>query len=116
MEVIAHGGQTSEHCGQATGAGQDVQEQSHILVRPGEAIIRCAPLHVGSSLAFTELLLDHPQLSRKAVCPRSFIPCHVAFPTMTGRILQVDMMISSGTDSINQYKTYRGRARKNFHS
>ena len=68
MEVIAHGGQTSEHCGQATGAGQDVQEQSHILVRPGEAIIRCAPLHVGSSLAFTELLLDHPQLSRKAVC------------------------------------------------
>ena len=68
MEVIAHGGQTSEHCGQATGAGQDVQEQSHILVRPGEAISSCASLHVGSSLAFTELLLDHPQLSRKAVC------------------------------------------------
>ena len=68
VEVIAHGCQTPEHSGQATGAGQDVEEQSHILIRPGEASISCAPLHVRSSLAFTELLLDHPQLSREAVC------------------------------------------------
>ena len=66
MEVIADGGQAPEHGGQAAGAGQDAKQEPHIPVSPAQAH-RGAPLHVGGRLAFTELLLDHPELDREAV-------------------------------------------------
>ena len=67
MKVIADGGQAPQDCGQAAGAGQDIEQQGHILVRPAEAVTRHAPLHVRWSLAFSELFLHHPKLSREAV-------------------------------------------------
>ena len=67
MEVIADGGQAPHDCGQAAGAGQDIEQQGHILVRPAVAVTRSAPLQVRGSLADTELFLHHPKLSRAAV-------------------------------------------------
>ena len=67
MEVIADGGQAPEHGGQAAGAGQDAEQEPHIPVSPAQPPSSGAPLHVGGRLAFTELLLDHPELAREAV-------------------------------------------------
>ena len=66
VEVVADGGQAPEHGGQAAGAGQDAEQQTNIPVSPAQAP-SSAPLHVGGRLAFTELLLDHPELAREAV-------------------------------------------------